>query len=160
MTRIFRIGAPLWLVMVAAGPLLVSRPAGSPWQPVGFAVYGVAQVVCHQRVERTYHFGGVPLPVCARCTGIYAGAALAALAVGVSRWRRRMAGFSRFGRERWLLFAAALPTVVTVILEAGAGLPVSNDVRAAAGSLLGLGVGWPLMEPGPSAEAAPGAQAV
>lgn len=36
-----------------------------------FNLFGSA--VCHQMVERSFIFGGIPLPVCARCTGIYSG---------------------------------------------------------------------------------------
>ena len=66
--------AVLWAGLVASGPWLTSRPAGSAWHPLGLVVYGFGQVVCHQRVDRSFLLGGVPLPVCARCTGIYAGA--------------------------------------------------------------------------------------
>lgn len=30
--------------------------------------------VCHQQIDRTYQFGGVPLAVCSRCIGIYTAA--------------------------------------------------------------------------------------
>lgn len=36
-----------------------------------FDFFGSA--VCHQMAERSFIFGKVPLPVCARCTGIYSG---------------------------------------------------------------------------------------
>lgn len=36
-----------------------------------FGFFGSA--VCHQMAERSFIFGGIPLPVCARCTGIYSG---------------------------------------------------------------------------------------
>lgn len=36
-----------------------------------FDFFGSA--VCHQMAERSFIFGGMPLPVCARCTGIYSG---------------------------------------------------------------------------------------
>lgn len=29
--------------------------------------------VCHQKPERSFHFGGKQFPVCARCMGIYIG---------------------------------------------------------------------------------------
>jgi uncharacterized membrane protein len=35
--------------------------------------------VCHQRPERSFVLWGAPLAVCARCTGIYAGAVLGSL---------------------------------------------------------------------------------
>ena len=46
-------------------------------------VYAVGSVVCHQLPERSFHLWAAQMPVCARCTGIYAGAAIAAI-VGVA----------------------------------------------------------------------------
>jgi len=40
-----------------------------------FDFFGSA--VCHQMAERSFIFDGTPLPVCARCTGIYSGIFLA-----------------------------------------------------------------------------------
>ena len=37
--------------------------------------------LCHQQPERAWLVGGELLPLCARCTGVYAGAAVALLAV-------------------------------------------------------------------------------
>ena len=45
------------------------------------AVYVAGAVVCHQKAERSFSLAGQPLPVCARCTGIYVGAALTVLAL-------------------------------------------------------------------------------
>ena len=65
-------------------------------------VYAFGSIVCHQLPERSFHLWGAQMPVCARCTGIYVGAALASLlsfvpsyvASGFSRtlskWRSRM----------------------------------------------------------------------
>ena len=36
--------------------------------------YAAGSIVCHQIPERSFHIAGVQLPVCARCTGLYAGA--------------------------------------------------------------------------------------
>lgn len=43
------------------------------------AIYFVGHLVCHQLPERSLWIAGAPLPVCARCAGIYAGALLALL---------------------------------------------------------------------------------
>ena len=75
---------PLAAVVVANRPEMgVSRVAAS-------AVYVAGAVVCHQKAERSFRLAGQPLPVCARCTGIYIGAALAvvALAGGTVGMRR------------------------------------------------------------------------
>ena len=39
----------------------------------------LGRVVCHQQPERSVFFGGIPLPLCARCMGIYAGMLFTAL---------------------------------------------------------------------------------
>jgi uncharacterized membrane protein len=48
--------------------------------------------ICHQIPARTIHIGGVALPLCARCTGIYLGA-LVGLAGLTLQGRYRRAGF-------------------------------------------------------------------
>jgi uncharacterized membrane protein len=50
----------------------------------GFVVIGLAlergfALVCHQRPERSFWIYGVPVAVCARCLGIYLGAAVGLL---------------------------------------------------------------------------------
>jgi hypothetical protein len=42
--------------------------------PLAAAVYGIGSLVCHQLSERSFHWHGAQLAVCARCTGIYLGA--------------------------------------------------------------------------------------
>jgi len=36
---------------------------------------------CHRLPDRSFHFKGIPFPVCARCTGVYAGQALMVLGI-------------------------------------------------------------------------------
>lgn len=36
----------------------------------------VFSMVCHQHVDRCYHLGGLPLPICVRCVWIYFGFAV------------------------------------------------------------------------------------
>ena len=76
------------------------------------------------------------MAVCARCTGIYAGAAVAApvaLLAAVSLT-------SRGGR--WLLGLAALPTLATWGLEFAGVVPFSNLTRCLAGLPLGAAAAW------------------
>src|SRR3954470_13491308 len=70
-------------------------------------LFPVGQFMCHQRPERSFFLRGHQLPVCARCTGLYAGAALAA------PFALALAGSLASGRSRAVLGLAAAPTLVT-----------------------------------------------
>lgn len=125
-------GAVVWAAVVVLAPSVVGRGEA----PAAAAlVYRAGAVICHQRPERSFHLAGVPLPVCARCTGLYASGALAALAacVGTAALPRRM---------RAALAAAALPTAVTVALEWSGVAQFSNATRMLASVPLGGVAGW------------------
>ena len=130
---------PRWvtplLIVVAAGwvALLVAAPFLPT--PVSAVTYAFGSLICHQIPERSLHLQGYQLPVCARCFGIYSGAAAATVWVGRPVMRR----------VRLITLAAAMPTVITVVLEwAGVWYP-SNLTRAIAGALLGGAVALALM---------------
>jgi uncharacterized membrane protein len=119
-----------WVLLLLAAPVL---PA---W--AGAIVYGLGSVICHQIPERSFHLAGFQLPVCARCLGIYVGAAAGA----AHAWLRAATShpvFSRAPRVPWrLAILAACPTLLTVALEtAGAWYP-SNLTRALAGVPIGI----------------------
>jgi uncharacterized membrane protein len=61
--------ASVWLAGIAAAPLLLAR--GSK---ISILLYGLFSPLCHQKPERCFFLAGFPLAVCARCTGVYAGA--------------------------------------------------------------------------------------
>jgi uncharacterized membrane protein len=134
MSRLFAVlltgAALLWWAV------LLSLPVWSARFPVaGALVYGGGALVCHQQPARTFHVGDQPLPVCARCTGLYVAGFLGAVGgwIGVAREPRRV----RVG-----LALAALPTAVTLLVEwSGLGNP-GNAVRAAAALPLGGYAGW------------------
>ena len=94
----------------------------------------VGSRVCHQRPERSFHTAAVKWPVCARCSGLYLGAAVGAcfgFALRVRRWVR--------GREVIaLLGVASLPTVTSWIAEWAFRAPVTNVARAMAALPLGV----------------------
>lgn len=92
-------------------------------------------VICHQRPERSFFIGGSQLPVCARCTGLYLGAALA-FPIGL------LAPAPAARRARWILAVTALPTAVTWMLEVAGVAPFSNIVRCAAALPLGAVAAW------------------
>ena len=98
-------------------------------------LYAASSRICHQRPERSFVIAGFQMPVCARCSGLYASGALGAL-LAWSRPRRS----PRFGRA--LLFAAAVPTALTFALEFSGLMRFSNATRAIAALPLGACAGW------------------
>jgi uncharacterized membrane protein len=122
------VAALAWCALVVLAPALPPALAA--------AVYAAGSLVCHQLPDRSFHWHGAQLAVCARCTGIYVGtcaaAVLAPLPLSVdAAWAGTR---TRIG---WLLAAAAAPTMATVAAEwAGVWHP-SGLVRAVTGILLG-----------------------
>src|SRR6516165_10596418 len=104
-------------------------------------VYAAGGVVCHQLPNRSFLLWGHALPVCARCTGIYAGAAAAALVALAAR--RRACGAFASGTRLWMLVGAAFPNAATLAYEWTSGAAPSNGIRAAAGFVLGAVVALP-----------------
>jgi uncharacterized membrane protein len=126
-----------WAVALPLATYGASRPQGSTgWYAFALAVYAIGAVVCHQLPERSFHLWGSQLPVCARCTGIYLGAAAAAL-LPLARLPAL-----RPGSSRALLVAAAAPTLFTLLYEWMTAQMPPNGVRAAAGALLGVALAW------------------
>jgi hypothetical protein len=69
-----------WFVALQLATLTSSRPyPPTPVYLLSFGTYLVGSLLCHQRPERSFFLWGSQMPVCARCLGIYAGAALAAI---------------------------------------------------------------------------------
>jgi uncharacterized membrane protein len=124
-----------WIAALGAATVTSSLPAvGAAAYGFSAAIYQVGSLLCHQLSERSFHFRGAQLPVCARCAGLYVGAAAAALSasrLGPTRSR------NVWNRSRMLLAVAALPTAVTLIGEWFSGHMPSHWIRAAAGLPLG-----------------------
>src|SRR5206468_12461164 len=107
------------------------------------AVFLAAGVVCHQLPSRTFQLWSHPMPVCARCTGIYIGAALAVIAAFVSRRVEDRSGAQMApDAARRRVMIAALPTLATIAFEWTTGTAPSNVVRAVAGVALGGTIAW------------------
>ena len=126
----------VWVLALFLAPVAVESSSPVIAGSAAF-VYTAGGFVCHQRPERSFHRSGRPLPVCARCTGLYVSAlgggilalALSARAVGS-------------GRARWLLILASAPTAVTWTAEIAGLIQPPNVVRAVAAIPLGAAAAW------------------
>jgi uncharacterized membrane protein len=132
--------ASVWAVAILVAPRVVATGAEHPvLSGLGGLSYVIGSLVCHQRPERSFHAAGVQYPVCARCTGIYLGAALGvALAVGLWGFSvpRRLPVSVVYRRWRLIFLIAIVPTAVSIIVERLGG-PTGLPSRAVAGGLLG-----------------------
>jgi hypothetical protein len=156
--RAFIAAAVCWAVALVLASSIAARPDASPLYAFAFGIYAAGSIVCHQLPDRSFHLWGVQMPVCARCTGIYIGGAVAAGCVyvvsGFSRtlvrlkadttygtWLRQHAA-TTYGRVKTALIVAALPTAATLLYEWTTGQTPENAIRALAGFPLGAAVVW------------------
>ena len=120
-------------------PLVQAATVAATIHGSGGALTAMVQIVgsrvCHQRPERSFHTSGVRWPVCARCSGLYFGAACGAWFGFAARMRRWVSG-----RRIAIVLVASLPTAVTWIAEWAFGVPVTNVARALAGLPLGAAI--------------------
>jgi uncharacterized membrane protein len=130
-----RLGVAVTLAACGWVGLLLFAPRLPP--AVAAVIYAVGSLICHQRPERSFHLDHAQLPVCARCAGIYAGAAIGAIAA--TGWWRPGAR-SVVPAPRLPLIAAAIPTAITLIVEWGGLADPGNSWRAVSGVVLGAGV--------------------
>jgi uncharacterized membrane protein len=142
LARLLVLGSFLWFAALVLAPF--ARHSSDPQIAHAAAlVYDAGSYVCHQRPERSFKVGqrATPMPVCARCTGLYASAA----AGGLLALLFSMAGTQPW-RARLMLGIAAVPTFVTVGAEqAGWWLP-TNGIRALAALPLGFCAAWVVVE--------------
>jgi hypothetical protein len=146
-----------WAILLVVAPLLASRAhASMTASALILAVYGIGSLVCHQLPERSYHLWSAQMPVCARCAGIYLGAAVAAFGAiggracsGERSSARKRSPWSVPARRdrgpseaRVALALAVTPTLVTLVYEWSTGDMPSHAIRAAAGVPIGLVVAW------------------
>jgi uncharacterized membrane protein len=141
----FVILAVVWAFMVPAVAFAATRPDSAVDTAIAFVVYGIGRLICHQRPERSFHLVGAQLPVCARCTGIYAGAALMAI-VGWCRSRVPARRPTIFGHTPWtarrVLLVAVAPMAATLCYEWTTGQTPGPWTRALSGAPLGIAVAW------------------
>ena len=144
----------MWASALPLATLVVARQERALYG-LALAVYAIGSFVCHQLPQRSFYLWSVPMPVCARCAGIYAGAAFASLffvrltasakatAVRRSFMRRRKPDTtSKKDIARVALIVAAVPTLASLLYEWTTGQAPTNLIRAVAGAPLGAAVGW------------------
>ena len=137
--------AMIWFAAILTAPFAIG--SRNPASATGAAcVYVTGSFVCHQRPERSFQLGGRQMPVCARCAGLYAAAAVAAplalFLVSASSFRFGPTSAMPAARARWIAFTAALPTIVTWLVEYVGSVRVSNTTRFVAALPLGFAVAW------------------
>lgn len=135
-----RAGARVWLA--PAVRMLLVLVSLSPWLPALAAevllLEPLARLVeawfgfqCHRDPSRALAFGGLPLPVCARCFGIYTGLGLGALVL-----RPRLE--PRFVRL-WLAGA-----VLVMLLDVATELLAMRSESPALRVITGMLLAWPI----------------
>lgn len=119
--------------LVFFGLLLVApySAAGGRWS-LASALYGGFSVICHQQPARSFHAWGMPLAVCARCAGLYAGFAGGALAYPLLRPLARTYAPARV----WLILAA-VPTAIDFLLGLSGLWENTHLSRSLTAALLG-----------------------
>ena len=86
---------------------------------------------CHRLDARVANLGGVPMAVCSRCAGIYAGV-LGGTLLARPRWSVRTTA--------WVVLGAVVVLVIEAGLEASGLLPTVHTLRAITGAALA----WPV----------------
>lgn len=83
----------------AAAVLLLAAIYAAPLLPGIYLVFGA---VCHQAPARCFTWLGRPLPVCARCLGLYTGVLAAALWPVARKWGYPLAALAAANGVDWL----------------------------------------------------------
>jgi hypothetical protein len=136
MTAACLAASAVWLAAVLTAPHGLDAEPRTGARLAAATVYVAGRFICHQKPDRSFTSAGHPLPVCARCTGIYAAAPLGcllALAWPAGRGRRLWAWAAS---PRGLAIAAA-PALATAVVEWISGW-TDPWLRAATGTLIGL----------------------
>ena len=128
----------VWCLLLVGSLLFVAAIIGAPIATASgntgtaLTIYNAFHNLCHQLPERSYYVAGHPLAVCARCTGVYLGFALAVLAYPLVRSLRRIDT-----PERKWLFVASIPLVVDFSLNFLGVWENTHTSRSLTGALLG-----------------------
>jgi uncharacterized membrane protein len=128
----------VWIFITLAGSAIVaaiiSAPVALAQGHTGFAsaIYKAFSFVCHQIPDRSFHLAGHQFAVCSRCTGLYAGFAVAALVYPLVRSLK-----STDTPPRLWLILAAVPLAVDFALSYFSIWENNQLSRFTTGALLG-----------------------
>lgn len=118
------VGVVPWILPVARARLPLGR--------VGELIDLLFVPMCHRIPARTLYYAGVPMPLCSRCAGIFAGLALGALImrprIDLARWRVVV------------VITTALMLLDVVTQDLGVH-PIWHVTRVATGLLFGYAIG-------------------
>ena len=136
-----RLSLPRLVVLLLAGTVIGLWLAATPSGLMGKAD-AISYAVCHRIGLRSFHLGDRPLPLCARCTGMYLGALLTLIyyalvrpRAGLYPTRRLVAVFVLFGFA-WAL--DGLNSYMHLFPSAPHLYQPSNILRIITGSLIGI----------------------
>lgn len=141
---VITVAAAGWACWLAAAPAVAAAGASRPAAWTAALTYRAGAFVCHQQDSRSLHVSGVRMPVCARCFGLYAGAAVGALLAAAWLFALRPAGRRPprlpLTKCRYVAVACAVPTLAAWAGEHLGGLAVPGAARAALALPLGAAV--------------------
>lgn len=127
-----------WIILsfisTAILALIVGAPLAQAGNHIAFssAIYKAFSFLCHQIPERSFHISGHQFAVCSRCTGLYAGFALATLTYPFFRSLRK----TDTPRIIWL-FASAVPLAIDFSLTYFGIWQNNHFTRFTTGALFG-----------------------
>lgn len=128
----------MWLAVATLSFLFVAAIIAAPfaaageYQALARTIHKAFSYLCHQIPDRSFFVADHPLAVCARCTGIYAGFAAAAIFYPLLKSLRQTETPAR----KWL-FLAATPLAIDWSLEFFGIAHNTHTSRFLTGALLG-----------------------
>ena len=118
----------VFVTLIVVAPLARANGFGS----LSFVIYETFSHVCHQAPERSFFIAGHPFAVCARCTGLYLGFAVAVITYPLTTSLKR----TRAPERRWL-FMAAVPLAIDFSVGFLGIWDNTHSSRLLTGALLG-----------------------
>jgi uncharacterized membrane protein len=128
----------MWLVVASGSLAVIAIIVGAPIAmadghlQIAATIYQTFSHLCHQLPDRSFFIDGHPFAVCARCTGIYAGFAMATVLYPLMRSLRQTEAPPR----KWLFIAAAILAIDFLYEFSGFG-HTTHSSRLLTGALLG-----------------------